>query len=940
MKKSKKLLSILLAVVMVFSAVAVPASAAIPSNVTTLDALIQPANLSGVVEWLLTSLNNRKTYYADSVLNFVCVFVEDIKAEVPEGVDVFNGNVATSTKATYVMNFLDKMLAEQNLNEALGDDILNIINEIPGLKVNLNSVDGILATLESVEGIKGIAGGDIANLNLDALIEKSGLSTSAQSRSKTGDLQIIYNLIQFLADNINIFKKFFAGTLDLGIVGSVAGDLEQDIKGYAAEITVMVEDLVYESVLGAPDAAASHAESAYKDWTVDEMLVAALVKMITETIPEKEKMADVLNSSIADILAKYGDVVYDKYLLGWLNEDLEVMLEEFAAENELVGIFEDDINFDSLELDFTSSVNGLFGEFNNILLDVFDIIIADDVMNDLGFVRGDNSNIADNFSKLVKYVLPMLKDFDTGYDFSKYTEEYVADMTVDALAVDVLKMFFPGWFKLDEAETAVVAQADGLAELAGLAVYYAVIEFNASMLENSEYDYVSEWKELIFDADGNLLDQSNTAWSDAMATIGVDCAVYGLAYDSENNYFNFTLSDIAAKKAAGWGYIEFLDEVVDWALNMVKGLPAVADKLTFKRGVLDGYGPFYKVNVLLNEMIDLSFIAGCESGSFNFALEELLFECILNNFYEFDIEGVLSIFEDATTNVDGLFGKEVMPMLLDLVDNLLNILFAHSQPGTATATVAATCEEDGFSVKHCTKCGLYVEAPKAGAKATGHKKVAEVLTASSCEESGLVRYTCENCDYVSREVTDATGHIWGAGTVEIDGVWYIGEVCANCNESKGQLMPAPTPESIKVVSAPAKVEYELNSEEELDLTGLAVKVVYAGNVEEDVDVELITVETELDLTKEGEQVITISYLGNTATITVTVVDKSAPAYTLGDVDNNGQITTADARTALRAAVSLVTLEGNAVLAADYNCDGKITTADARSILRIAVGLTP
>ena len=152
MKKSKKLLSILLAVVMVFSVVAVPVSAAVPSNVQTVESLIQPSNLAGLVDWLLTSLNNRKEKYADAVLNFVCTFVEDIKAEVPEGTNVFNDKIATSTKATYVMNFLDKMLAEENLNSALGETVPKIADFF-GITISLNSVNGILATLQSLNGV-------------------------------------------------------------------------------------------------------------------------------------------------------------------------------------------------------------------------------------------------------------------------------------------------------------------------------------------------------------------------------------------------------------------------------------------------------------------------------------------------------------------------------------------------------------------------------------------------------------------------------------------------------------------------------------------------------------------------------------------------------------------------------------------------------------------
>ena len=57
----------------------------------------------------------------------------------------------------------------------------------------------------------------------------------------------------------------------------------------------------------------------------------------------------------------------------------------------------------------------------------------------------------------------------------------------------------------------------------------------------------------------------------------------------------------------------------------------------------------------------------------------------------------------------------------------------------------------------------------------------------------------------------------------------------------------------------------------------------------------------------------------------------------GDVDGDGQITAADARLALRAAVGIETLSPLAFAAADADGDGKITSADARAILRTAAG---
>lgn len=61
---------------------------------------------------------------------------------------------------------------------------------------------------------------------------------------------------------------------------------------------------------------------------------------------------------------------------------------------------------------------------------------------------------------------------------------------------------------------------------------------------------------------------------------------------------------------------------------------------------------------------------------------------------------------------------------------------------------------------------------------------------------------------------------------------------------------------------------------------------------------------------------------------------------LGDMDGNGKVTPADARTALRIAATLEIGTDEQRILADINGDGKITASDARSILRAAVGLDP
>ena len=69
-------------------------------------------------------------------------------------------------------------------------------------------------------------------------------------------------------------------------------------------------------------------------------------------------------------------------------------------------------------------------------------------------------------------------------------------------------------------------------------------------------------------------------------------------------------------------------------------------------------------------------------------------------------------------------------------------------------------------------------------------------------------------------------------------------------------------------------------------------------------------------------------------------DGGLPTYTLGDVDGDGHVTSADARLVLRASVRLEAIEEGTdrFLAADVDYDGSLSPADARIVLRVSVRL--
>ena len=77
---------------------------------------------------------------------------------------------------------------------------------------------------------------------------------------------------------------------------------------------------------------------------------------------------------------------------------------------------------------------------------------------------------------------------------------------------------------------------------------------------------------------------------------------------------------------------------------------------------------------------------------------------------------------------------------------------------------------------------------------------------------------------------------------------------------------------------------------------------------------------------------------NTYTLTVKASDRARISAAKGDADMDGEITSADARIVLRAAVGLTEVTQLLLAVCDTDGNGEITSADARAILRLAVDL--
>lgn len=204
MKKSTKLLSVILAVVMIFSTMSVMAFAAktdyqTSDNLTALDA-----------------------YSPDGAVT----------------------RLSTEERMSIVFDFLDVTLAAANINMG---EVFNVNLGITTLKLNidLRSVDAICGTIDSaqallnngmVKGLKGLLG-IVKDANLKNW--KSGMT-----REKNAQLDIVNGIATLLNDNAGLVKKVITdGKLDVGVIGNFV-DVSA-VNKYLSDIPGLVKGLVY-----------------------------------------------------------------------------------------------------------------------------------------------------------------------------------------------------------------------------------------------------------------------------------------------------------------------------------------------------------------------------------------------------------------------------------------------------------------------------------------------------------------------------------------------------------------------------------------------------------------------------------------------------------------------------------------------------------------------
>ena len=243
-----------------------------------------------------------------------------------------------------------------------------------------------------------------------------------------------------------------------------------------------------------------------------------------------------------------------------------------------------------------------------------------------------------------------------------------------------------------------------------------------------------------------------------------------------------------------------------------------------------------------------------------------------------------------------------------------------------------TCEEDGYTTYTCTVCGDNYTADETDAN--GHAYVGTVTTEPTCTEPGVKTYICQNdASHTYTEEIPVTDHTWGDWTETIPATYtQEGEEMRTCEvcgtEEKRAIGKLPLPTKL-IIYQPYTIAKE-------SADGFAVV-----SIDTTVGELLAASNANAVLNKSGEAVSADTKLATGMVLAITdgetIID-SMEIVVLGDVSGDAQITSEDARLALRLAVGLETLDSAYIAAAKVTGSPTVVSNDARDILRASVGL--
>lgn len=552
--------------------------------------------------------------------------------------------LTTDQYASAAVDELDRMLGKEQIKLEKSD--LYGIGEL-----DLTSVD---KTMESVynfvtgrtfETFKGMLG-DLANLNANAF---------ATVRRSSGDINVLYAVLQFLYDNKGIFVSYVDQTINLGtILPSVV-----DLSDYT-DVNQLLKKMLYEVVYTTKDSAGNKVKPTVPKTvteSVDSMAQKLIDNLIAQYLPElngstnissgttytfidtalkkvfnSSLVLDALNGSVKDEIKKACGVEFQKNPDGSYVKDANGNKVEANRDN--LNGYAKYLNIDYTYSGFTFTNASFISQLNNILGSFVNLLLKSGVYT---WKTGDNSVLMDNLVGLAKAVLVNTgKDFFASY-IKVATPEEVNKMSNEELIVYALRAIINGSVKgmyIPDDVTTIVDFA-----------YYGMTQLLATSAPELDFSGYAH----------NL---------DTIIVMGINYAIY-----SVNSAIDMGLSYVSDMN----GVDQQLKIAAQYGIENYGGLLNGLSLSTSDSGW-----------TTLNKIVDGLFGLNWLPTSANKDVKTFVIDNLIKKIANLDLKGVLDMFEISAFPSASDLNKTPKAAVLDIVTRIVNIIFPGAFNASAT----------------------------------------------------------------------------------------------------------------------------------------------------------------------------------------------------------------------------------------------------------------
>ena len=381
-----------------------------------------------------------------------------------------------------------------------------------------------------------------------------------------------------------------------------------------------------------------------------------------------------------DLGALIEDVLYS----GIVSMDLGKILNLLTVNTDEANVFYGNSLYDAVILSVQKLINGILpGALPDELLN--SMLTAITAENLIQLVRNIAASIGNRGAQLEKFAIRIFTlamkggatYTDGHYENGEYvTEEYTNEYMLQLSKVKNIEQIFAFLINDLGAKNAVLRDYEEVPHYDEYGNYYVTDEVT------NEEPFPYNYDALIYDDEGNFLDKDHDYWKNLSLDMCADLLIWVLN-DAipEIMGFDMDADTVAAYKAAGWGWEEFLDELVDWAFSYLKGIIPALDNVPAERGVLDGNGPWYKLSLLLDALLPMSILNDCAK---TYGEETLPFDIgvLVDKAYEaateLQLAGLTDVIKENPDGSNPFFDNTLVKAVLIVAQNLINGIL----PGT------------------------------------------------------------------------------------------------------------------------------------------------------------------------------------------------------------------------------------------------------------------